>query len=358
MTGARRSHVPVVQAVGMVVTVGAASAQLPDDLANQIAAGEVVERPASVVKELVENAIDAEATPRPVTVEYGGKRLIRVEDDGVGMDPDDARLCLERHATSKIRHCRRPRRDRHPRVPRRGAARDRLGLALPDAHPRSRRGRRHRDPGQRRRRRVGRRGRRPEGTLIEVADLFYNLPARRKFLKSDAAESAHVSEGRHAAGAVLPARRLHADERGRELLRVPARAIACRSAVPDLRGPAGSGRGATREAAGAASPAFVAALAEHGPTRGPQNVFVNRRIVKDKTIAHAILDAYSVASNKERSPEVHLFLDVPPDRVDVNVHPTKAEVRFASSRSCTRSCGGRWSTRWQAATCPSCRRPL
>src|SRR4029450_9614742 len=73
---------------------------------------------------------------------------------------------------------------------------------------------------------------------------------------------------------------------------------------------------------------FTAALAEQGPVRGPQHVFVNRRIVKDRTIAHAILDAYSVATNKERSPEVHLFLDMPPDRVDVNVHPTKAEVRF------------------------------
>ena len=83
-----------------------------------------------------------------------------------------------------------------------------------------------------------------------------------------------------------------------------------------------------REFGGIRLHGFIAALAEQGPVRGPQHVFVNRRIVKDKTIAHAILDAYSVATNKERSPEVHLFLDVPPDRVDVNVHPTKAEVRF------------------------------
>ena len=83
-----------------------------------------------------------------------------------------------------------------------------------------------------------------------------------------------------------------------------------------------------REGGGLTVRGFVAALAETGPTRGPQNVFVNRRIVKDRTIAHAILDAYSVASNRERSPEVHLFLEMPPDRVDVNVHPTKAEVRF------------------------------
>ena len=83
-----------------------------------------------------------------------------------------------------------------------------------------------------------------------------------------------------------------------------------------------------REGGGLTVPGFVAALAETGPTRGPQNVFVNRRVVKDRTIAHAILDAYSVASNRERSPEVHLFLEMPPDRVDVNVHPTKAEVRF------------------------------
>ena len=100
------------------------------------------------------------------------------------------------------------------------------------------------------------------------------------------------------------------------------------SALPAVRRSSRPRGGCAREAGGIRVHGFVAALAEHGPTRGPQHVFVNRRIVKDKTIAHAIFDAYSVASNKERSPEVHLFLEIPPERIDVNVHPTKAEVRF------------------------------
>ena len=167
----------------------------------------------------------------------------------------------------------------------------------------------------------------PEGTLVEVADLFYNLPARRKFLKSDAAEAAQVSRVVTQLALCYPEVGFTLTSAGRKVIAVPAGVAAGRSAVSDLRRPAGPDRGRSRGRRPAAH-GFVAALAETGPTRGPQNVFVNRRIVKDRTIAHAILDAYSVASNRERSPEVHLFLEIPPDRVDVNVHPTKAEVRF------------------------------
>ncbi len=302
--------------------------QLPDDLANQIAAGEVVERPASVVKELIENAIDAVATRIAVTVEYGGKRLIRVEDDGIGMSPEDARLCLERHATSKI-----------------ATAEDLAaiatlgfrGEALPSIASVSRFTLRTRTreavAGTEIRVTGGqveppRAAGAPEGTTVTVEDLFFNLPARRKFLKSDAAEAAHVSR------VVTQLALCHSQvgftltSAGRQLLRCPpARSLADRlfqvyGDRPDLVP-------VSRQAHGAALTGVVAALADQGPTRGPQHVFVNRRIVRDKTIAHAILDAYQSASIKERSPEVHLFLDVPLDRVDVNVHPTKAEVRFA-----------------------------
>ena len=301
--------------------------RLPLHLANQIAAGEVVERPASVVKELVENALDAGATRIAVHVELGGKKLIRVEDDGEGMEPADAALAVERHATSKIA------------TPEDLGAISTLGFrgeALPSIASVSRftlRTRpRHLEAGTEIRieggtvlsaREVGA----PPGTCIEVSDLFHNLPARRKFLKSDTAEAAQVSRllgqmalGYHATGFLLRSG-------GRTLLECPPAAdLADRffqlfGDRPDLVR-------LHKEAAGLRIEGYVAALGDQGPVRGAQNVFVNRRIVKDRTIAHAIIEAYSVATIKERSPEVHLFIHIPPDRVDVNVHPTKAEVRF------------------------------
>ena len=301
--------------------------RLPVHLANQIAAGEVIERPASVVKELVENALDAGARRINIAVELGGKKLIRVEDDGVGMEPEDARLAIERHATSKI------------------ASQDDLaairtlgfrGEALPSIASVSRFQLRTRlrgsDSGTEVRVEAGaivsvREVGAPEGTCIEVADLFFNLPARRKFLKSDQAESSQISRlvtqmalGYPEVGFVLTSG-------GRRLLEcppaagVPERFFQLFGDRPDLIE-------IHKEAGGLTVHGFVAALGDQGPVRGQQNVFVNRRIVKDRTIAHAITEAYSVATIKERSPEVHLFIQIPPDRVDVNVHPTKAEVRF------------------------------
>ena len=305
--------------------------RLPVQLANQIAAGEVVERPASVVKELVENALDAGARRISVTIEYGGKKLIRVEDDGEGMDPEDAELAVERHATSKIA------------APEDLSAIRTLGFrgeALPSiasvSHFVLRTRPRHLEAATEIRinggtvssiRQVGA----PPGTCIEVGDLFYNLPARRKFLKSDAAEASQVSRmltqmalGYPEAGFVLTS---GSGGGGRTLLECPPAATLAERFYqlfgdrPDLVP-------LHKEAAGLRLNGYVAALGDQGPVRGPQNVFVNRRIVKDRTIAHAIIDSYSVATIKERSPEVHLFIEIPPDRVDVNVHPTKAEVRF------------------------------
>ena len=167
----------------------------------------------------------------------------------------------------------------------------------------------------------------PEGTAIEVNDLFYNLPARRKFLKSDAAESAQVSRivtqlalAYHQVGFTLTSA-------GRTVLQCPPAATS-RDRLFQIYGDRSDLTEVGKDAAGVRLTGFIAALAEQGPTRGPQHLFINRRIVKDRTIAHAIIDAYSVASIKERSPEVHLFIEMPPEAVDVNVHPTKAEVRF------------------------------
>src|SRR5262247_4725930 len=301
--------------------------RLPPDLANQIAAGEVVERPASVIKELVENSIDAGAKRLAITVEFGGKKAIRVEDDGEGMESEDARLALERHATSKIRRA-----DDLERIATLGFR----GEALPSIASVSHFVLRSRARGAQSGTDVRVNGGTiasvmeagmPEGTSIEVADVFYNLPARRKFLKSDGAESAQVSRIVTQLALCYPEVGFTLTSSGRKVLQVPPVAT-LRDRLYQLYGDRSDLVDVKRQTGDVSLIGYIAALAEQGPTRGPQNVFINRRIVKDRTIAHAIIDAYSVASIKERSPEVHLFIEMPPDSVDVNVHPTKAEVRF------------------------------
>jgi DNA mismatch repair protein MutL len=307
--------------------------RLPLHLANQIAAGEVVERPASVVKELIENALDADAARISVTIELGGKKNLRVEDDGEGMDPGDARLAIERHATSKI-----------ATSADLGAIRT-LGFrgeALPSIASVSHFTLRTRARGEAAgteikvnggtlasEREVGA----PQGTCIEVADLFYNLPARRKFLKSDTAEATQISRlmtqmalGYPTVGFSLTSAGFSGGP-GRKLLECPP-AAGLGERFFQLFGERPDLIEIRKEAGGLKIHGYIAALGDQGPVRGAQNVFVNRRIVKDRTIAHAISEAYTVATIKERSPEVHLFIEIPPERVDVNVHPTKAEVRF------------------------------
>jgi DNA mismatch repair protein MutL len=301
--------------------------RLPADLANQIAAGEVVERPASVVKELVENAIDAGARRLTIHVELGGKKQVRVEDDGEGMEPEDARLAIERHATSKIKHS-----DDLAAILTLGFR----GEALPSIASVSHFVLRTRAKGQTSGTEIRVNGGTvasivevgaPQGTLVEVNDVFYNLPARRKFLKSDGAESAQVSRIVTQLALAYPEIGFTLTSAGRRVLQCPP-AVSHRDRLYQVYGERADLMEVHKEAGGITLTGFIAALAEQGPTRGPQNVFINRRIVKDRTIAHAIIDSYSQASIKERSPEVHLFIEMPPDALDVNVHPTKAEVRF------------------------------
>src|SRR5688572_21305345 len=301
--------------------------RLPADLANQIAAGEVVERPASVIKELVENSIDAGARRLTITVEFGGKKLIRVEDDGEGMEPEDARLAIERHATSKIRRA-----DDLERIATLGFRGEALPSIASVSHFVLKTRARGADTGTEIRvnggavssvSEVGM----PEGTSIEVGDVFYNLPARRKFLKSDSAEAAQISKIVTQLALCYPEIGFTLTSSGRKVVQCPPVA-SLRDRLFQLYGERGDLIEVRRDSGDMKVVGYVAALAEQGPTRGPQNVFVNRRIVKDRTIAHAIIDAYSVASIKERSPEVHLFIEMPHDALDVNVHPTKAEVRF------------------------------
>ncbi len=301
--------------------------RLPPELANRIAAGEVVERPASVVKELVENALDAGARRISIVVEFGGKRLVSVEDDGEGMTREDAVLAVERHATSKIR-----------------TATDLAtirtlgfrGEALPSIASVSKFRLRTRRRGELSGtdirinagalagiREIGA----PEGTLIEVEDLFFNLPARKKFLKADTAEAAQVSRLVTQLALGYPEVGFLLRSGGRVVLETPPAATR-QERFYQVYGERADLVPVSKEAAGVVVTGLAAALSEHGPARGPQHVFVNRRLVRDRTIGHAIQQAYSVATIKERSPEVHLFIEIAPERVDVNVHPTKAEVRF------------------------------
>jgi DNA mismatch repair protein MutL len=246
------------------------------------------------------------------------------------MDPEDAHLAIERHATSKI-----------AKPEDLGAIRT-LGFrgeALPSIASVSHFVLRTRARGSASgteirvnggtvasEREVGA----PEGTAIEVADLFYNLPARQKFLKSDSAEATQISRivtqmalGYPEVGFTLTSGGASpASGHGRKLLECPP-ANGPGERFFQLFGERLDLLEVRKEAGGIQIHGYIASLGEQGPVRGAQNVFVNRRIVRDRTIAHAISDAYSVATIKERSPEVHLFIRIPPDRVDVNVHPTK-----------------------------------
>jgi DNA mismatch repair protein MutL len=301
--------------------------RLPQDLANQIAAGEVVERPASVVKELVENAVDAGARRITIHVELGGKKQVRVEDDGEGMEPEDARLALERHATSKIRRA-----DDLAAIMTLGFRGEALPSIASVSHFALRTRARGRTTGTEIRVNGGVvasavEAAAADGTAVEVNDLFYNLPARRKFLKSDQAESTQVSRVTTQLALAYPEIGFTLTSAGRTIVQCPP-VTSLRDRLYQLYGERDDLLEVRKEAGGLRLTGFIAALAEQGPTRGPQNVFINRRIVKDRTIAHAIIDSYSHASIKERSPEVHLFIEMPPDALDVNVHPTKAEVRF------------------------------
>ncbi|MCA1563544.1 MAG: DNA mismatch repair endonuclease MutL [Acidobacteria bacterium] len=272
--------------------------RLPLHLANQIAAGEVIERPASVVKELIENALDAGAGRISINVELGGKKLIRVDDDGDGMEPKDARLAIERHATSKIGR------------PEDLAAICTLGFrgeALPSIASVSHFALRTRARGTAAGTEIRVNGGAvssvqevgvPEGTCVEVAELFYNLPARRKFLKSDTAESTQISRLVTQMALGYPEVGFSLTSGGRKLVECPPAAgpgerfFQLFGERPDLIE-------VRKEASGLKVHGYVAALGEQGPVRGAQHVFVNRRIVKDRTIAHAIADAYSVATIKE-----------------------------------------------------------
>jgi DNA mismatch repair protein MutL len=305
--------------------------RLPSDLANQIAAGEVVERPASVVKELVENALDARASRVKVELEQGGIALVRVTDDGRGMDAEDAVLALERHATSKI-HSKEDlfalqsfgfRGEALPSIASvaklrlvtrvRGAA-EGVEILVEGG-------------GQARARPAGS----AEGTTVEVRDLFINVPARRKFLKSTGTEAAHVTEAILLSALAQPDVSFFLVRDGRtarEWLRAATRRDRAAQAFEGERLESCVGeRGPMRVEAYLTPPerARAGAVGLH--------LLVNGRPVRDRPLARAVAQAYGSVLEPGRYPVGVVYLDVPPADVDVNVHPQKAEVRFADARS-------------------------
>ncbi len=302
---------------------------LPGDVISRIAAGEVIERPAAVVKELIDNSLDAGSTKITVDVKDGGGGLIRVVDDGEGMSRSDAALAFQRHATSKLVSDRDLmsiktlgfRGEALPSIAsiskirlvtaRRGESVGTQlllsGGAVVEAHDVAA----------------------PHGTHIDVTDLFFNTPARKKFLKTTATEFSHISHTVQQTSLAWPKIQFHLRHNGQDILQFPAVAshrdrvlqVYHRRFVEQCVDVQGSGPRVHLEG-------YTIKPVHARAGRTPQDLFVNRRPVKNSTVSHAVCDAYESFLAKGRHPLFVLFLEVEPDRVDVNVHPTKREVRF------------------------------
>ena len=355
---------------------------LPEQVANQIAAGEVVERPASVVKELVENALDADARRISVEIGAGGRSLIRVTDDGLGMSKDDALLCLERHATSKIRRA-----EDLAAIATMGFR----GEAIPSIASISRftLTTRERDSATGEATQIVINGGKivevkvaasPPGTTVEVRHLFFNLPARRKFLRSEETERAHIGHYLTLVALACPQVGFTWVSDGRTVWQLPPiqwttpdeRSAALRERLCQLQGSethwlrvdfstrveeaAGSPNVSQGELAGdtpSAQPTekesehrplsssfrvwgFIGAPGVSRSTRDEQHLFVNQRPVENRGLNFALLEGYHNVLMKGRYPVCCLFLELDPAAVDVNVHPQKREVKFREEQAVRR----------------------
>ena len=308
---------------------------LPDNLANQIAAGEVVERPASVIKELVENSIDAGAKRVQIDIELGGRRLMRVADDGEGMQRDDAILAFERHATSKIKVL-----EDLGKIATLGfrgealasiasVAKVELITKTADAEAATRvyiEGGKLVDVKD---------AARSGGTTISVRDLFFNTPARRKFMRSEATENYHLTNivTHYALANAEIAFTL--TNNGREIFRLaPAKNLRERAfqifgadLIESLL-PVAGGRDFVANVSG-----FVSAPRERRTTRDAQYFFINGRFVRDKIISGGLVEGFRSVLPHGVYPVAFLFLEIPFEELDVNVHPAKTEVRFRRSEA-------------------------
>lgn len=306
---------------------------LPDNIANQIAAGEVVQRPASVVKELLENAIDAEATHIKLIVKDGGKSLIQVIDNGVGMSPNDARMSFERHATSKIKQA-----DDLFRIRTMGFRGEALASIAAVAQVEMKTRLRGADLGTLLRIEGSELIAQeevicPEGTSIAVKNLFFNVPARRKFLKSNAVEMQHIFQEFYRVALAYPdihfelhhnqveVYNLHPGKLSRRIVDLLGKQyrqqlIPCKEETPTVK-----------------IHGYIGTPQQAKKTRGEQFFFVNKRFIKHGYLHHAVMQAYADTLVEGTYPFYCLFIEIDPEQVDVNVHPTKTEVKFEDERT-------------------------
>jgi DNA mismatch repair protein MutL len=310
---------------------------LPDTLINQIAAGEVIERPAAVLKELIENSLDAGARRIDVEVEEGGVRLIRVRDDGGGIEPGDLKLALRRHATSKIRSF--ADLERVMSLGFRGEALPSIGsvskLTLTSRTPGNEAGWMVRMEGQSQITELEP-APHPVGTTVEVRDLFFNVPARRKFLRSERTEYLQILELMRRMALCHQEVGFCLAHQHRQVLNLKANV---QTASPQPRLQALCGADFVKDSIELASSVdgvrisgWVGRPGDAGHREDIQYLYLNGRVIRDKTIAHALRRAYEGLLPEGRLPAYVLYLEMDPAEVDVNVHPSKSEVRFRDNR--------------------------
>ena len=307
---------------------------LSDQVANQIAAGEVIERPASIVKELVENSLDAGATSIEVEFKKGGSNYIRIEDNGSGMSKDDALLSLERHATSKIKSA-----SDLNRLSSMGFR----GEAIPSIASVSRFLLQTREPESDSGTEVlidagklvhCRECGMPPGTRITVSQLFNSVPARRKFLKTVATESAHIVHHTRLYALAHPEVSFALIDDGRTLFQTPA-CPKLKDRVMEIFGKAATGNliEVDEEESGLRLSGLIGAPGHSRSSRHEMLIFVNNRPVESRSLGYALIESYYGHIPKGRYPVAFLFLEMPPSQVDVNVHPAKREIRFRNEAS-------------------------
>ena len=305
---------------------------LPDNIANQIAAGEVIQRPASVVKELLENSIDAGATKIDVNIKDSGKTLIQVVDNGQGMSSADALLCFERHATSKVRKA-----EDLFALATKGFRGEALASIAAIAHVQMNTKQEENDVG----RTIVIEGSEvksneeavvPQGTSFEIKNLFFNVPARRNFLKSDKVEFGHISDEFERVALAHPSIQFSLHHNGNELHHLPSTTL--RKRIVDVLGKKSNDRLVPIEESTdiVELGGFVLKPEFARKTRGEQFLFVNDRYFKSHYFNHAISKAFDGLILDKSFPGYFLYMKVDPSKIDVNVHPTKTEIKFEEEK--------------------------